>query len=228
MLLARRDDLQELMVHEVIPHTNPNSGLDTSAEGHDADAENTDSDKTLPLDLSTSGEGSLVGKEPPNIPLDLTKNKEQEKQQLITEEEDGAYLHLTIPSIKLGDGLVISSVTMNSNLGDLKMKELRAESKRLHCELDKTADRFREAHNECTCLRHVYYYSAVKHAEITHHISIRETLKITGKLNRPLTSKEKDRKPSSTTSSGIHSVNLCMFVLSAVWKKSGRKILIAT
>ena len=41
-------------------------------------------------------------------------------------------------------------------------------------------------------LRDVYYYSAVKHAEIAHHISIRETLKITGKLNRPLTSKEKD------------------------------------
>ena len=194
-LLARKDGLQELLVEEVTKHTNPDSGLDTSAEGNDADAENTDntdSDKTLPLDLSTSGEGSLVGKEPPNIPLDLTKYTEQEKQQLVTEEEDGAYLHLTIPSIKLGDGLVIGSVTMNSNLGELKTKDLRAESKRLRRELDKTAERFREAHNECTRLRDVYYYSAVKHAEIAHHISIRETLKITGKLNRPLTSKEKD------------------------------------
>ena len=142
--------MQELLVQEVTAHTNPDSGLDTSAEGNDADAENTDSDKTLPLDLSTSGEGSLVGKEPPNIPLDLTKSNEQAQQQLITEEDDGAYLHLTIPSIKLGDGLVIGSVTMNSNLGDLKTKDLRAESKRLRRELDKTAERFREAHNECT------------------------------------------------------------------------------
>ena len=195
LLLARKDDLQELLVSETIPHTNTESSdtdvnpteisLDASAQ--DADAENTDS--TVPLDLSVDTGGSLVGKEPPNIPVDLTKKKDNNK--LVTESNGEAYLHLTIPSIELGSGVVIGSVTPDSNLGELKTKQLRSEAKRIRRELDKTSERFRDAHNECTRLRDAYYYNALKHAEISHHIHIREALKVTGTLNRPLSEQEK-------------------------------------
>ena len=210
LLLARKDDLQELLISETIPHTNTESSTDTdgqptdisldaSAQDADADAENTDS--TVPMDLSVDRGESLVGKEPPNIPVDLTKKTAPNK--VVTTEADGeAYLNLTVPSIELGGGVVIGSVTPNSNLGEFKTKELRSEAKRIRRELDKTSERFRDAHNECTRLRDLYYYNALKHAEISHHIHIREALKVTGKLNRPLTENEKLLVDSMSLRSG--------------------------
>ena len=60
--------------------------------------------------------------------------------------QNGDYLDLEVPSIKLPDGVVIPPVTKETDLGELTMKELHKEVKRIRKKLDTTADDFDQAH----------------------------------------------------------------------------------
>ena len=106
------------------------------------------------------------------------------------EAEDDVYLSLKVPSVELFDGAVVGEVSLACDLKNLSTEELRKEVKRLRKELNKTGDDFIAAHKQCTRYRDKYAEIAIRHAEISQHIHIREALKVSGTLNRPLTEEE--------------------------------------
>ena len=118
--------------------------------------------------------------ERPNIPAPVIEDPD----------EDEPYLRLKVPPVELPDGLVIGEVSMSSDLKDLTTTELRKEVKRMRKNLNDTADDFIAAHRQCTRFRDRYAAMAIRHAELSQHIHIRETLKIAGTLNRKLTDEE--------------------------------------
>ena len=103
---------------------------------------------------------------------------------------DGEYLDLHVPSIELPDGVTVDPVDHTSSLSELTTKQLRKELKRIQKNLNTTADVFIAAHRQCTNYRDKYYGLAVRHAQISQHIHIRESLRITGTLKRELTQDE--------------------------------------
>ena len=109
----------------------------------------------------------------------------------VVDEDDGTYLSLKVPALELLDGAVVGEVSLSSDLKNLSTTELRKEVNRLRKELNKTGDDFVAAHRQCTQYRDKYASIAIRHAEITQHIHIREALKVSGNLNRPLTDEEK-------------------------------------
>ena len=109
------------------------------------------------------------------------------------EAEDDVYLSLKVPSVELLDGAVVGKVSLACDLKNLSTADLRKEVKRLRKELNKTGDDFIAAHKQCTRYRDKYAEIAIRHAEISQHIHIREALKVSGTLNRSLTEEEEEK-----------------------------------